>query len=460
MAGRPSDARLAVATAVGKTLVGALRRFPRRGGSALPGLVAERIDGQITRKLADQFAHGVIVITGTNGKTTTTRMVVEILERAGHRVLTNRSGSNLARGISSALIAQAGRGGRVAADVGVFEVDEASMPAVCEQLRPSVVVVLNFFRDQLDRYGELDTTAAVVGRALAGLEGATVCLNADDPLVTSLARYAENAKIVWFGVDADGWTPLPHDRAADSNHCPLCGRALEYDRVLFSHLGRYWCPTGHFERPPADVALTAITLTGEGSRLSVAAGGAALNLEVPLPGLYNAYNALAALAVAHVRSVGADVATGALREVTAAFGRVEVVDVAGRRLRLLLVKNPTGFNQIIQTFLAGTPGTVVMAINDGFADGRDLSWLWDVAVEDIAPSAQITCTGARGNDMALRLKYAERSATVVADIDAAVDAVVEATPPGDTAEILVNYTAMLALRAGLDRRATLKRFWQ
>ena len=460
MASRPGDARLTVATAVGRALVGALRRLPQRGGSALPGLVAERIDSQVTRKLADQLAHGVIVVTGTNGKTTTTRMVVEILERAGHRVLTNRSGSNLARGIASALIAQAGRGGRLAADVGVFEVDEASMPAVCEQLRPSVVVVLNLFRDQLDRYGELDTTAAVVGRAVAGLDGATVCLNADDPLVTSLARYAEGARVVWFGVDAEGWTPLPHDRAADSNHCPLCGHALHYDSVFFSHLGRYSCPTGHFERPSPEVALTAIELTPDGTHLSVTSGENHFDVDVPLPGLYNAYNALAALAVARVRGVDVGVATAALRDVTAAFGRVELVDVSGRRLRLLLVKNPTGFNQIIQTFLADQPANVLMAINDGFADGRDLSWLWDVAVEDIAPSANITCTGARGADMALRLKYADRRADLVDGIDAAVDAVVERTPAGQTVDVLVNYTAMLALRAGLDRRATLTRFWQ
>ena len=440
-----------------------LRRLTRGGGSALPGLVAERIDPKMVGHLASQLPEGVIVVTGTNGKTTTTKMIVAILEAQGKHVLTNRSGSNLSRGVASALLEQSKWRGRLAEDIAVFEVDEASMPAVCEQLRPDTVVVLNLFRDQLDRYGELDTTAAVIGRAVAALDGsATVNLNADDPLVASLTRYAERQEVRWFGVGAEDVTRLEHDAASDSDHCPQCGVALHYDKGFFSHLGHYRCPDGHVERPVPDLELKSFEpVDGGGSRLIVDVEGVALTVHLPLPGLYNAYNALAALSVARSRGMALTDAAEALAHVTAPFGRVEQVDVQGRRLQLLLVKNPTGFNQIIQTFLAETNNTrLLLAINDGFADGRDLSWLWDVAIEDIAPGAFVLCTGVRAADMALRFKYAGVDTDVVPDVGEGIAELLRRTPPGESAEVLANYTAMLELRAKLDAQATMKRFWQ
>jgi UDP-N-acetylmuramyl tripeptide synthase len=459
---RRIGARAAVANGVGKAVLG-VRRLTRGGGSALPGLVAERIAPNMVGRLASQLPEGVIVVTGTNGKTTTTRMIVAILEAQGKKVLTNRSGSNLSRGVASALLERSAWRGGLQEDVAVFEVDEASMPAVCEQVRPSSVVVLNLFRDQLDRYGELDSTAAVIGRAIAGLDGsATVCLNADDPLVSSLSRYAERPEVRWYGVDADGVAKLDHDEASDSDHCPQCGHALSYDKAFYSHLGHYRCPDGHIERHPAEVELDVFKAVDDGaSELVVNADGRRLDVHLPLPGLYNAYNAVAALCLARSRGLDLVDAAGALAHVTAPFGRVEDVDVQGRRLQLLLVKNPTGFNQIIQTFLAEDNGTrLMLVINDGFADGRDLSWLWDVAIEDIAPGAFVLCSGTRGADMALRFKYAGVDADVVVDVHEAIAELLRRTPAGEGAEVLANYTAMLELRAKLDGQADIKRFWQ
>ena len=455
-------ARAVVANGMGKAGLG-LRRISRGGGSALPGLVAERIDPNMVGRLAAQLPDGVIVVTGTNGKTTTTKMITAVLEAQGKYVLTNRSGSNLSRGVASAVLERTAWRGRLTEDIGVFEVDEASMPAVCEQLHPSTVVVLNLFRDQLDRYGELDTTATVIGRAIASLDAsATVCLNADDPLVASLAQYSDRPEVRWFGVDVEGVAKLEHDAASDSDHCPQCGHALEYDKVFYSHLGHYRCPDGHVSRPTPDVQLVGFDGHGESSsHLTVDIGGDTTDLELPLPGLYNAYNAVAALTAMHTHGVAMKEAAAALLDVTPPFGRVEHVEVDGRHVELLLVKNPTGFNQIIQTFLAEPrDAKLTIVINDGFADGRDLSWLWDVAIEDIAPAAFVLCSGVRAADMALRFKYAGIEAEWVADIDAAIDEMLRRTQAGDLAHVLANYTAMLELRAKLEGRAEIKQFWE
>ena len=454
-------ARAVVANSVGKAVLG-LRRLGRGGGSALPGLVAERIDRNLVGELAAQLPEGVIVVTGTNGKTTTTKMIVTILEAQGKRVLTNKSGSNLSRGVASALIERAAWRGRLTEDVAVFEVDEASMPATCEQLRPHTVVVNNLFRDQLDRYGELDTTAGVIGRAIATLDGsATVCLNADDPLVTSLVRYSDRPDVRWFGNESEGIEKLDHDAASDSDHCPMCGHALDYDRAYYSHLGHYRCPEGHIERPTPEVAMSAFEpIEDHSSYLTLEVEGASLTVQLPVPGLYNAYNALAAVCAVWSRGLALAETADALAHVTAPFGRVEDVIVDGRHLQLLLVKNPTGFNQIIQTFLAETGTNLTLVINDGFADGRDLSWLWDVAIEDIAKCEFVLCSGVRAADMALRFKYAGVDAVVIPDVSDALKELVRRTPLGDRAEVLVNYTAMLEVRAKLDDQADLTRFWE
>lgn len=407
----------------------------RGGGSALPGLVAEKLDPNILGKFADHLPGGIILVTGTNGKTTATKMLTAILESKGHRVVSNRSGSNLTRGIVSSLTEQASLTGKLPGDVGLFEVDEATMPAACQQLQPHVILVLNLFRDQLDRYGELDKTASLIGRGIESTQ-AEVWLNADDPLVASLAKYSQSDRVHFFGVEHSDTQKLTHDVAADSDHCPVCGQALDYSAAFFSHLGHYSCSQGHFGRSKPEVALSQV-----GEKLTIAGQPARL----ALPGLYNAYNALAAAAAASSLGISVKDALTALERVTAAFGRVEQFERNGRKVYLLLIKNPTGFNQVIQTFLQQKTVPLLIAINDNFADGRDVSWLWDVGIEELADQAVI-CSGIRAYDMAVRLKYAGKRPEVETDLLKAFDRLLEQSEPGQTVYVLPTYTAMLELR--------------
>jgi lipid II isoglutaminyl synthase (glutamine-hydrolysing) len=435
------------------------RWFGRGGGSALPGLIAERLDPDSLHKLAGHLPK-VVVITGTNGKTTATKMLVEILRQEGRQVLSNESGSNLTRGLLSSLVNQASLSGNLPAETGVFEVDEATMPAACAALRPDLVVVMNLFRDQLDRYGELDTTAAMVGRGLSQLNlGATIILNADDPLVASLSKYAPaGVEVMYFGVEDSKLERLPHDFAADSTSCPNDGHSLIYSKNFFGHMGHYDCPEGDFGRPVPSFALIE---AGSGTKVKQALAGNQAEpnevaLRLPLPGLYNAYNALAVLGAALSLGISIKTASRALERVTAAFGRVERVQYRGRQLCLLLIKNPTGFNQVIQTFFSAAAAlpNIMIAINDNFADGRDVSWLWDVGFEELKVRQPVIASGIRATDLAVRLKYAEIKTKVAPDLQRAVDELLTGIPEGETAYILPTYTAMLELRRVLG----LKRF--
>lgn len=434
---------------IGKFILKFNRLLGLGGGSALPGLVAEKIDPKILKKLAARIPKGSIIITGTNGKTTTTKMAAEILRSSGYDVVTNSGGSNLSRGIISTLIEKVRLlPGKEVRLLGLFEVDEAAMPAVAAAVKPSVIIVLNLFRDQLDRYGELDRTASLIGGAIAATS-AKVYLNADDPLVASLAKYARKPdKVVYFGVDETKTKKLKNDHTADSIHCPVCGRRLKYEQEFFAHLGHYSCPNRDFKRPKPQI-------TEDGERKTE-------KIRLQLPGLYNQYNALGALAVADALDVDRPKAVKVLENVAAAFGRVEQVTIDGKHIYLLLIKNPTGFNQIIQTFLADKqPKKLLIAINDLFADGRDVSWLWDAAIEELTgKQLRVTTSGTRAYDMALRLKYAEVKSNTEADLSKAVDSFIGSLKKGETGYVLPTYTAMLAIRKMISDRAGLEGFWK
>lgn len=430
------------------------RILGRGGGSALPGLLAERLDPNLARKLSKRIPK-VILITGTNGKTTTTKMLVEMLRADGRAVLTNSSGSNLKRGITSKLIEASSIFGNVHADVAVFEVDEASLPAVAAVVVPSQIVILNLFRDQLDRYGELDSTAELLGGVLAAHKQVNVLLNADDPLVASLAARA-GAKVEFFGVEASDTKRLAHDATADSAHSPIDGTLLKYSKNWFGHLGHYESQDGTFRRP-----VVQYELRQKGHELKLELAGEKAVAEMPLPGLYNAYNALAAAAIATKIGAKIDVITTTLARTKAAFGRVEHFEYRGRQVYLLLIKNPTGFNQVIQTFLQKHKrnSSILIMINDNFADGRDVSWLWDAAVEEIAGTQPVVVSGTRAYDMAVRLKYADRGSEVVANIENAFEQAVRQTPQGGTVYVLPTYTAMMSLRKWLVGKTELEGFW-
>jgi len=388
-----------------------------RGGSALPGLVAEKVDPRTIERLVAPIRHGVIVVTGTNGKTTTTKMLVAMLESEGRRVVTNPTGSNLARGIATRLIEVASWRGRVDADVAVFEADEAAVRTLAPRLQPGVIVVTNLARDQLDRYGELATTAAHAAAAVR--HAALAVLNADDPLVAELG---EGARAVRFFGAAEG-----------------IRRSMPHDSSLYGS-GEEAAP------PPVDLRLERTEPDGDGQVIELAsASGERGAARLQMPGPYNGYNAAGAVLAAVSFGVPFARAVAALEEVRPAFGRGQVVEYRGRRVKLLLVKNPAGFNQAIRLLSALPPGApVLVAINDLDADGRDVSWLWDARVEDLAGSGhRFGTAGLRAYDMALRLKYAGLEAWSETDFGAALDRFVDGIPEGGTGYLVPTYTAML-----------------
>ncbi len=421
---------------------GVLARRSGRGGTSLPGKVLLRLEPGAIGRMAGRLGGGSAVISATNGKTTTAAMVAAVLERTGATLVHNRAGANMAGGVASALLQARG-------DVGLFEVDEFWLDRVVPQLRPRALLLANLFRDQLDRYGELeaitDRWAEVVRRA----PGTALVLNADDPAVADLGR--EHAGAQFFGVEDDAvrLPGLPH--ATDAKHCRRCGRPYVYDAVFLGHLGRYHCPTGDSARPVPDVAAEDVVLDGiRGARFTLRFPEGRAPVAIPLPGLYNVYNALAAAALCRALGVGlADIAAG-LAEAGPAFGRAEVVD----GLTILLVKNPAGANEVIRT-LALEPGEheVLFALNDRTADGRDVSWVWDADFEVLAPHLRrAVCSGTRAAEMAVRLKYAgvpTDRLTVAGDLRAALATV------GRPAFALPTYTAMLELRELVQGRALL-----
>ena len=464
------DLRLGLAMAAAKATSGVIRRVGRGGGTAAPGLVADRLDADLLGKLVGRLPGGAIVIAGTNGKTTVSRMIADVLEAGGERVLHNRSGSNLVRGVVAAFADQGSIGGDPRADVAVIEADEAALPEIVRRVRPRVVLLNNLFRDQLDRYGEIDAIATRWAKALADLPAeATVVVNADDPTLATMTT-GITARRVTFGLDESRFRldALPH--AADAATCRLCGADLIYDALYVSHLGAWRCPNGDTARPSLDVVGHDVDLQGvDALTVSVTAGTSPpTRLSVAVPGLYNAYNVVATAAVAHALGRDtADVARG-LAAFRAAFGRIERVSYRDRTLVLALVKNPTGFNEVLRMLTVATGGLSVptlIAINDLAADGRDVSWLWDVDFELLADGdAPLATTGIRGTDMANRLKYAgvppDRVRILPAEPRGALAAFVESVPVGGTGYILPTYTAMLDLRRVLAGLGAVETFWR
>jgi UDP-N-acetylmuramyl tripeptide synthase len=448
----------------------------RGGGTALPGLIAERVAPGLLAHLSGQLPGGVAVVTGTNGKTTTSHMMAAILARAGRRPVRNASGSNLSRGIVGALASRADWLGRLdngAANgtagpaVGLFETDEAAFAHVVPAVHPSVVVVANLFRDQLDRYGEVDSVAAIWRDVLAAYRR-PVCLalNADDPTVAALARPAGAAgSTLYFGVDDVRRGHPGLDHAADAKVCPHCGALLDYPVCFYGHLGHYRCPNGH-QRPAPDVRAISVEPQGfAGTDLTVATPAGEMTVRLPLPGLYNVYNALAATAGSLALGLSLDAVRGGLAGFTAAFGRFERVMVGTQLVYLVLAKNPVGMNEALRTLFAdGQPKHLLIALNDLDADGRDVSWIWDADFEPVAGHvAGLTVAGRRADDLAVRLKYAGATlpggVTVLPDLALALDRALAATPAGAALHCVLTYTAMLDLRQVLTARGHLAAYW-
>ena len=464
--------RTTTAIVAGKATRAALQMLGR-GATALPGLVALAVDPDAIARLSRALPHGSVAVTGTNGKTTTTRMISDIVRAAGWAPVHNRSGSNLDRGLAAALLADATWSGEPRGDVGIYELDEASVPRILARLHPRILVITNLFRDQLDRYFEIDALARRLAAAIGPLpDTTTLVLNADDPIVAYLGN-AHRGPVLYFGVDdpligaVGGDARLGGQGISDATRCPRCHGPLAYTRVVLAHVGDWSCAQCGLARPPRDLAAARVLLGPGSSELRIAGTvGAALDpVIIPVPGAYNAYNALAALAAARALDVSLPTATRALAGYRPAFGRLEAIAAEGRSLRLVLVKNPAGFNAAISALLeTGRRPRILAALNDRDADSRDVSWIWDADFEALAPSIvhAVVC-GLRARDMALRLKYAGVPSELIVVVDgwaAAIRRAIDEAPAGDEIVVLTTYTAMLALRDALSRLGYVKQFWE
>jgi UDP-N-acetylmuramyl tripeptide synthase len=436
-----------------------IRRLGRGGGTALPGLIAERLNPKVLTYLSRQLK-GTILIVGTNGKTTTARLTASILEASGAMVIHNRTGSNLVRGVISTLVQQASWKGTVSGDWGLFEIDEAVFPKIVGLLKPRFILATNLFRDQLDRYGEVDSIAAKWREACATLTPATtLILNADDPAIASLALNSP-AQPVFFGLTTDG----PKDVAAyaDTRRCPVCGQALIFTSVAYSHLGHYACSQGDFRRPTPVVWADHLIIDGmRGSKVTLHTPEEETEVSSQLAGTYNVYNIIAAVTLATALRLPKDVILRKVSSFQGAFGRLEHVQLGSTRLTLILVKNPTGFNQVIE-MLRGEKEAAAFwfLLNDHFADGRDVSWIWDVELEALMPQSRtIIAGGTRAADMGVRLKYAGASSgqmrvsSSLADGLRAISAM-----KAQNVYALCTYTAMLELRKQLQRQKAVQAF--
>jgi lipid II isoglutaminyl synthase (glutamine-hydrolysing) len=444
--------------------IGAVSRASGRGGgTTLPGRVLLRLEPAAIARLGARLENGTTIVSATNGKTTTAGMIATILAADGRHPVHNRAGSNMTWGVATALLEQDGR-------EGLFEVDEAWLARVAAQLDPSLIVLGNLFRDQLDRYGELEVLAEDWARVVAARSGRTrFVLNADDPAIADLGRDAAGeprAGVTYFGLE-DASQALPElQHAFDAKHCRRCGHPYSYERAFVGHLGHYSCGACGARRPAPEVAATAVELRGmAGSRVRVRTPAGELSLDLPLPGLYNVYNALAAVAAALELGVAPERVAAALGDVKAAFGRVETLAVGDGELSILLIKNPAGANEVLRTLRleAGGEGLDLwIGLNDRIADGRDVSWVWDADFELLDGAVRrVVCAGTRAPEMALRLKYAGWPAEAI-DVEAGIERSLDRAMTSSRGRLfaLPTYTALLELRKLLAARGLAPEFWQ
>lgn len=400
----------------------------RGGGSALPGLFVEKIDPDFVRRTLAQLPDGVVVISGTNGKTTTTKMVVELLESQGLKVFTNRTGSNFIRGVAAALLGEVDTKGKLDADIAVLELDEAHGVHFAKTIAPRFSLFLNVMRDQLDRFGEIDTTAKMLAK-IAGATTEAVVINREDPRLRAIGKILKNPEVHYYGLDPSLLSHFPSD-----------------DDMLGG-------TSQKTPSPNADVILSSITR----NHAQFIIDGKKISTTLALQGIYNIYNAAAALALVRVivgEKLNSDALLEQLSHVQPAFGRGETLVVGGQPLELVLVKNPSGFRLSLKSFNPESYATMI-AINDNYADGRDMSWLWDVDFTSLNAGVS-TVSGIRAYDMALRLQYDEITIShIEPDLASALQHFIssEADKPK---RIYCTYTAMLSLRRELSKITTVE----
>ncbi|MDJ0568131.1 MAG: Mur ligase family protein [Pleurocapsa sp. MO_192.B19] len=441
--------RLGLAVGVAKTVTGVVRSLRLGAASVLPGEISRRLHPRLLPLLFEQVSQGVILVVGTNGKTTTSLLLKQILSDRGFQVVHNSSGANLINGLITALLNSTDITGRLSADYAILEVDENILPLLLQDCLPKYILALNLFRDQLDRYGEVDTIAQRWGKAISPLpEETTIVLNADDPTLSSLGQQLKQ-KILYFGLNEPELylEEIPH--AVDSIYCPSCGHLLDYQGVYLSHLGDYQCPSCGFAKSKTDLN----------------------SQEYPqiLIGVYNKYNTLAAGLLAQEMGIKTNDIFGTVKNFKAAFGRAEELEIDNKQVRILLSKNPVGMNETIRAVnnlkKEGKSSVTLLVLNDRIPDGTDVSWIWDVDTEELVKlGGTLVVSGDRTYDMALRLTYSseeiEKSKTnfelvVKENLQEAINTALEHTLPTETLHIIPTYSAMLEVRGILIGRKIL-----
>ncbi|WP_013325059.1 Mur ligase family protein [Gloeothece verrucosa] len=441
--------RLGLAVAVAKTVTSLVRVLRLGSASVLPGEIARRLHPRLLSLLSQQVSQGIIFIVGTNGKTTTSLLLRTILESQGWRVTHNETGANLINGLITTLLGDANLIGQLKTDYAILEVDENIVPLVLEDCQPKFIVALNLFRDQLDRYGEVDIISQRWQKAIAPLAKDTVVvLNADDPTLSHLGQQLPQ-RVLFFGLSEPSLylKEIPH--AVDSIYCPSCGHPLNYQGVYLSHLGDFHCPSCGFSKSQP----------------------AFHSRDWPqiLIGVYNKYNTLAAGLVAQEIGVNTEAIFETVGNFKAAFGRAEELTVNGKHIRILLSKNPVGMNETIRAVndikAKGKASTTLIVLNDRIPDGTDVSWIWDVDTEKLVNlGGTLIVSGDRVYDMALRLQYSQEfvkeettkvNLMIEEDLQKAINIALDKTPEDETLHILPTYSAMLEVRGILTGRKIL-----
>ncbi len=425
-------------TLFGKTLIFGSSTLNLGSGSTWPGHIALKANKNFIKDTLKNSSTKIVVIVGTNGKTTTGRLTTSIIREDGKSYLQNKAGANLVNGLASTLIRGSSITGKLEKDYLIFEADENALPQVLKEITPDYIICLDLFRDQLDRYGEVDSIAKKWHSAMQNLnEKTTLILNADDPQIAFLgtkskpARYASQrvaggAKIYYFGLDTAHSTGSGLKHGADTTHCPKCLEKLEFKTVFFSHVGIWSCPKCGLKRPNPDL-----------SKLNY----------YPLPGTYNKYNALAAALFGKLDNIEESKIEAAFKSFTPAFGRGEKIQYHGKTVQVFLSKNPTSFNESLETINELGGKNILIVLNDRIPDGLDISWIWDIDIENLVKKdANVAVSGDRVYDLALRLKYAEKFSHLEQDLEKAINMMAENTLANETLYILPNYSAMLETR--------------
>ncbi|AFZ49988.1 Mur ligase family protein [Dactylococcopsis salina] len=436
--------RLGLAVALAKTVTAIVKKLRLGAASVLPGEIARRFHPKLLSLLCEQVQSGIILIVGTNGKTTTSLLLRTILEANGAKVTHNATGANLVNGLITALLADTNIFGKLNADYAILEVDENIVPLLVKECQPQIILGLNLFRDQLDRYGEVDTINQKWQEAITPLsETTTVILNADDPSLSYLGQNLPQT-VLFFGLNQPNLylEEIPH--AVDSIYCPVCGASLTYQGVYLSHLGDYHCSSCGFAKSNLDIN------SKEWGQILV--------------GVYNKYNTLAAVLTAQTLNISPQLIKREIQNFRAAFGRAEELNVKGKQVRILLSKNPVGMNETIRTVneikAQGKSETTLLVLNDRTPDGTDVSWIWDVDTEKLVEKGgTIVISGDRVYDLALRIQYSQQTLNnpnlnliIKENLKQAIDIALKSTPPDQTLHILPTYSAMLEVRQILTGR--------